>query len=140
MTDSEVVRERRRALRTYIEVLRTFADTTLEVLEHNFERRWAVLHGLQLAIECVQDISAHLVAGRHLGSPTNHTEAIDLLSEGEVLPRDLAVRIRRMPGFRNVIVHEYLRVDLARVLHYLSHLEDFEEFSDAVARHLEGNG
>lgn len=136
MTDTEVVRERLHALRTYVEVLRDFGSVTREDLEHNYERRWAVLHGLQLAIECVQDVTAHLVATRGLGPARNHTDAVDLLAAGSIIDTDLGARLRGMPGFRNILVHEYTAVDLDRVLSFLSRLDDFDAFIRAVNRTL----
>ncbi len=137
MTDGEIVRERLRALKEYVGVLRDMALTTRDELEGNYERRWAVLHGLQLAIECVQDISAHLIAHEGLGRPGNHTQAVDALVEGGVIGADLARRVRGMPGFRNVLVHEYLVVDLNRVVDFLGRLDDFEAFARAIISFLE---
>ncbi|MGH2769579.1 MAG: type VII toxin-antitoxin system HepT family RNase toxin [Actinomycetota bacterium] len=137
MTDGEIVQERLRALREYVRVLRDMALTTRDELQSNYERRWAVLHGLQLTIECVQDISAHLVAHERLGRPGNHTQAVDILVEGGLIGADLARRIRGMPGFRNVPVREYLVVDLDRVIGFLGRLDDFEAFARAITSFLE---
>ena len=51
-----------------------------------------------------------------------------------VLPHDFAARFRGVAGFRNVVVHAYLDVDVA-ILHRLlnDHLDDFSVF----ARHVE---
>jgi len=52
-----------------------------------------------------------------------------------VLPAEFATRFRGVAGFRNVLVHAYLDVDLGRVHAVLNdHLDDFTEF----ARHVEG--
>lgn len=133
MIDAEVVRERLRALQSYVDELRRLGPVSMPELERNVERRWAVLHGLQLAIECVQDVAVHIAATEGLGAPTNHTDAIDLLGEGGILDETLHRSVRRMPGFRNVIVHEYLAVDLDRVLEAWDRLGDFEAFVDAVS-------
>jgi uncharacterized protein YutE (UPF0331/DUF86 family) len=45
----------------------------------------------------------------------------------------LVERLVRLPGFRNVIVHEYADVDYARVLKALDELEPVERFARAVA-------
>lgn len=137
MTDGEVTRQRLAALRHYVSTLKEFGPATVEELERNLERQWAVLHGLQLAIECVLDVAAHLATTQGLGVPASHTEAIDLLGSSGVIDKDLSGRIRGMAGFRNVIVHEYVNVDLSRVARFLKHLDDFDEFTRAVGRHLE---
>lgn len=137
MVDAEIVRDRLKALEEYTTILRSFVSTTRDQLEANPERRLAVLHAFQVSIECVQDVAAHLIATKRLGSPSNHTDAIDLLAAAGVISADLSGRIRGMPGFRNVVVHEYLSVDLDLVLQFLRRLDDFEEFARAVLSFLE---
>jgi uncharacterized protein YutE (UPF0331/DUF86 family) len=41
--------------------------------------------------------------------------------------------LERLPGFRNVIVHEYVELDLERVLAALNHLEPIGQFVEIVA-------
>lgn len=79
MVDAEIVRDRLEVLEEYTGILRSFGPSTRDELESNVERRLAVLHALQISIECVIDIASHLVATRRLGRPANHTESIDLL-------------------------------------------------------------
>ena len=41
---------------------------------------------------------------------------------------DTATRLRGLAGFRNVLVHEYAQVDLARLVEALERLDDFDAF------------
>jgi uncharacterized protein YutE (UPF0331/DUF86 family) len=59
----------------------------------------------------------------------------DVLGELDVLRIEFTRRFRGVAGFRNVLVHGYLRVELERVHELLnSGLDDFVEF----AGHIEG--
>ncbi len=59
-------------------------------------------------------------------------------AELKVLPQEFATRIRTIAGFRNVLVHGYLQVDLNVVEKVLSQrLGDLAEFADRVERSLE---
>ena len=59
------------------------------------------------------------------------TPAIDRLAE---IPDDFALHFRNMAGFRNVLVHSYLDIDLDVIVQVLGQqLDDFETF----ARHIE---
>ncbi len=50
----------------------------------------------------------------------------------------LAVRsLERLPGFRNVLVHDYVDIDLERVVEALNDLEPIEEFF-RIVRDREG--
>jgi uncharacterized protein YutE (UPF0331/DUF86 family) len=55
-----------------------------------------------------------------------------------VLPAAFAKRLRAIAGFRNVLVHGYLEVDVARLHRVLrDQLDDFVEFAGHVGRYLE---
>jgi uncharacterized protein YutE (UPF0331/DUF86 family) len=98
---------------------------------------WSVEHGLQLCAQNALDIATHLAAAAGLDSPTC-AGAIDRLSELGVLPGDFAARFRAIAGFRNVLVHGYLEVDLGVLERVLDQgLGDFAEFSAHVERYLE---
>jgi uncharacterized protein YutE (UPF0331/DUF86 family) len=67
----------------------------------------------------------------------DYASAIDELGALGILPREFADRFRPMAGFRNVLVHGYLEVDVARLHDILNErLGDFVEFAGHVERHL----
>lgn len=45
----------------------------------------------------------------------------------------MVTALERLPGFRNVIVHEYVELDLQRVIAALNHLEPIDRFIEVVA-------
>ncbi|HEX7408045.1 MAG TPA: DUF86 domain-containing protein [Candidatus Binatia bacterium] len=105
--------------------------------DSELSNQWMVEHGLQLAIECVLDISSHLVAGEQLGTPESYRQVIELLGEGGILPAEFVNRVRGMPGFRNILVHDYLRVDTAVVWDLLQRgPAQFREFIRHIAAHI----
>lgn len=53
-----------------------------------------------------------------------------------MLPADLADRLRRAVGFRNVLVHDYVEVDDGIVLQRLANLTDLDDFVAVVASWL----
>jgi uncharacterized protein YutE (UPF0331/DUF86 family) len=71
----------------------------------------------------------HLVRVRRLGVPQETREAFSLLERAQVLDPDLAVRLKKMVGFRNVAVHDYQKLDLEIVRRIIvDHLDDFLAF------------
>ena len=83
------------------------------------------------------DIATHLAASAGRDAPDS-APAIDVLGELRVLPADFARRFRGVAGFRNVLVHGYLGVQLDRVHELLnSGLDDFIRFAQHVERFLE---
>lgn len=61
-------------------------------------------------------------------------EAFDALAARGVITSDLAERLRRAVGFRNVAIHQYEAIDRA-IVHAIAHggVEDFRQFAESVA-------
>jgi uncharacterized protein YutE (UPF0331/DUF86 family) len=88
------------------------------------------------AVEACVDIAQHICAAEGWGPPQDNGDAIRLLGEHGVLPPPLAERMRKAVGFRNVLVHDYVRVDDAVVLARLRDPSDLREFGRCVAEWL----
>ncbi|MCY3776938.1 MAG: DUF86 domain-containing protein [Candidatus Aminicenantes bacterium] len=70
--------------------------------------------------------------------PGTYGSSIDCLVEANILPPSFGERFRQIAGFRNVLVHGYLDVDLDLVAEILSErLDDFEDFVRHVERWLD---
>jgi uncharacterized protein YutE (UPF0331/DUF86 family) len=137
--DLTAIRRHLLALDESVQVLRRHQGGTVERLEQDLEEQWVVAHGLQLCAQNVLDIATHIAAGAGRDVP-DYGSALDLLAQLGVLPADFVARFRGVAGFRNVVVHGYLNVDL-RVVHTLlnDRLDDFTEFARRVSAWLESN-
>jgi len=135
--DAKVVRRHLVALRDAIRVLKRHTGGALEKLEKDTEERWAVERGLQLCAQNVLDIATHIAAGEGRDVP-DYATAITELGRLGILPGDFAKEFSSVAGFRNVLVHGYLDVDLA-LLHRLlnERLDDFEVFAGSIEENLQ---
>jgi uncharacterized protein YutE (UPF0331/DUF86 family) len=70
---------------------------------------------LQRAVQAMLDLAAHVVASERLGLPDSLGASFTLLEQAGLLEPELADRMRRMTGFRNVAVHAYRQLDPAIV-------------------------
>jgi uncharacterized protein YutE (UPF0331/DUF86 family) len=112
MTDGETICRRLHALEAYAaELERLGVTVSRDKFDAELSTQWMIEHGLQLAIECVLDVGNHLIAGEHLGTPQSYREIIELLGQRGILPPEFVSAVRGMPGFRNILVHDYLAVD-----------------------------
>jgi uncharacterized protein YutE (UPF0331/DUF86 family) len=134
--DAAVVRRHLLALDQALQVLRHHQGRSVEELWANQEERWIVERGLQLCAQNALDVATHLVASTGRDA-ADYTAAIDHLAEMGVLPHDFTARFRGVAGFRNVVVHAYLEVDVP-LLHRLlnNHLEDFAVFAQHIENYL----
>jgi uncharacterized protein YutE (UPF0331/DUF86 family) len=134
--DVQIVRRHLAALRESLSLLSTRSDVSLEKLDTDTEERWMVERGLQLCAQNALDIATHIAAGRGRDL-SDYASAIDELGRLGVLSHDFAREFRSVAGFRNVLVHGYLDVDL-EVVHTLlkDRLRDFEAFAVHIENFL----
>lgn len=93
---------------------------------------------LQRAAQAVIDLATHVVATEGYGVPTSVAESFTLLESHGVLTAELAERLRKMVGFRNIAVHEYEKVNPAIVRAIIDHhLDDFRDFTLVILRHFD---
>ncbi len=134
--DERVIRRHLLALRQAVEALRRHTGDPLERLRDDADERWAVERGLQLCAQNALDVATHIAAASGRDVP-DYASAVDVLPEIGVLSPTFAKNFRDVAGFRNVLVHGYLDVDLT-ILHRVlnDRLEEFSGFADRVERYL----
>lgn len=92
---------------------------------------------LQRAIQAAVDLATHIVSAEGYGSPDSTAGVFTLLQQRGVIDTDLATRLRRMVGFRNIAVHEYQTVDPAILESILErHLGDLKTLTNQILDHF----
>jgi uncharacterized protein YutE (UPF0331/DUF86 family) len=131
VTDAALLAKRLALIESCVEQLRTLARP--ERLTSDIREQRFVEHTLQIAVQAALHVASHVVADRRLGEPRTNGELFDLLSRDGWVEPALATTLRRMVGFRNVLVHGYDDVDLRVVEDVLQHhLDDLLAFVAAV--------
>jgi uncharacterized protein YutE (UPF0331/DUF86 family) len=131
MTESHLVQKKLGLIETYLRELRTEARPA-RLVDDVRERRF-VEHTLQIAIQAALDVAGHIVSDERLGEPVTNKQLFDLLAANGWIGPDLATRLRRMSGFRNILVHGYASVDPLVVRDVLeNHLGDLDDFVGQV--------
>lgn len=101
----------------------------------NQTKQDAIILNLQRACETSIDLAMYVISRRRLGIPQDSRDAFTLLQTGGILPTELATRMQRMVGFRNVAVHEYTRLNLDVVRAIITkQLDDFRTFSSTIVK------
>jgi uncharacterized protein YutE (UPF0331/DUF86 family) len=102
------------------------------------EKRRSCERLLQVSIEAVIDTCALLVTGLRLGLPADEDDLFEKLASRGVISHRIADLLRRMKGMRNILVHEYGRVDNALVFETVEQrLGDFDAFTREVLSFLQ---
>lgn len=104
-----------------------------EGFDTNYTLQDAAILNVLRACEQAIDLANHVIRLGKMGIPNTSAESFDLLRNKSVIDADLAVRLKKMIGFRNTIIHEYQRMNLDIVKTVIvSGLDDLIAFADRV--------
>ncbi|HEY4185723.1 MAG TPA: DUF86 domain-containing protein [Polyangia bacterium] len=94
---------------------------------------------LARAAQAAIDLATHVVSTEGYGLPADVGEAFVLLGKHAVIGTELATRLRKMVGFRNIAVHNYQSIDpqiLERIVE--DHLGDLQALAVAERFQVQG--
>jgi uncharacterized protein YutE (UPF0331/DUF86 family) len=98
----------------------------------------AIERWLQVAIEACVDCAYHIVAERGLVPPESARAAFADLTRAGAIPAELASKLGRAVGMRNILVHDYTRIDRTLLVAAIQRdLPDLRAFGAAVAQLLD---
>ena len=140
MGADDIVRERLRFLRGEVDYLKSERGSV-----HSFQQyvkdirlKKAVERSLQVAIEACLDIGRRLIALEGFRYPEDSKDVFQILREEGVVSQELLPSLVDMARFRNLIVHDYTKIDDAKVYAILTkRLGDFDEYARAIVAYLE---
>jgi len=126
--------ERLADLRQHLQHLRELAPRagSADALRRDLSLHNDVLFSLLVVCQAVIDIAGELAARRGIRFQ-DYTEAVRALRGIDGMPGELVGQLEGLPGFRNVLIHEYVALDYGRVIEALGQLEAIERFVRIVA-------
>lgn len=128
---------RLKKLLEYLDILKKYQGVTAMELRNSSEKRGVVERYLHLASEIVIDIANLLNAEYRFRPSDNYRETIEILGEERVLDKQFAKNLSKLAGFRNILVHDYIKIDYNKVADKVNnHLGDFEKFARSVANYI----
>jgi len=137
VTDSGVIDARLRELSRRLRRVEAKQPASVKQLAADEDLQDILTRNLELAIQTCIDIAFHLCGARGV-VPTTAAEAFAQLAKFELIERNLAGRLQRAVGFRNVLVHEYTEVDWKIVMRVIrTDTRDLAAFGKAVLKMLE---
>lgn len=113
--DPELLAERSAAVERHLRRVAARLPRDAAALRPETDVSDAVVLHLWQAVQVVIDLAVAACVRGGLGSPPTYADAFRLLESAGVIAADLAERLARAAGFRNLLVHAYGRLDLQRV-------------------------
>lgn len=137
--DEQLVAQKLESLRRCIQRVEAKLPGSVETLLTDLDAQDIVSLNLTRAVLMSVDIAAHWLAGHsEATAPKTMGQAFEALANSGVIEKELAVRMRKSVGFRNVMVHNYDDVNWEIVFAICQyHLGDFREFAKVFSDLLE---
>lgn len=115
MVDGDLILTKAGSVKRHLSRIAEKAQVDLPIFLNDLDRQESILFNLQMAIQNCIDIAAHIVSEEGLGVPGSTNEMFYLLEERGFLYPEMTEKMVKAISFRNLIVHEYGRVDLREV-------------------------
>jgi uncharacterized protein YutE (UPF0331/DUF86 family) len=96
-----------------------------------------VERNLEVAVQCCLDICHRIISLLEAPPPQDYYDSILQMGALGVLPPEFARHLAPLAGFRNILVHEYLKVNWDEVYRNFQGLEDLITFERYVRQWLQ---
>lgn len=140
MDADEIVLERLAFLRNEVGFLKRERDRlhSFEEYKDDMRLKRAMERSLQVSVEACLDIGRRIIAMKSFRYPEDNRDVFQVLYEYGVAPAELLPALIDMARFRNLVVHDYARIDDAQVYAILKKkLTDFDAYVQATLAYLE---
>lgn len=92
---------------------------------------------IEFCIQSVYDICSIINTDLHLGIPEGDESIIDNLEQKNIFTKKQAVKLKRMKGFHNILVHRYGKIDDELAFEMLkNNLDDFYVFLETIGKYI----
>ncbi len=138
--DKNRILEKIDELEKYLRELEEYLPEEKEDYLNSGLKKRACERAFQLASEDLLDICNLIISEKGFGIPADSKDSIRKLAENGVITGSLSTRLEELIGFRNLLVHQYGRVDDSRAYSYLNmEMKDFYEFIETIDKFMEIN-
>lgn len=120
----------------FLEELGSVLPENYEEYETDFKLRAIGERYFEKIIEAVVDTAFFVIKEKNLKQPEEDKQAFDILAEEKIISFDLASRLKDAKGMRNILAHEYGRIDNELVFHSLAEelIPDVQEFIEIIGK------
>jgi uncharacterized protein YutE (UPF0331/DUF86 family) len=140
MLDRSVIEAHLQNMEEALVNLGRYRNLSLEEFSKDLSYIWIASKGLEILIQNLLDIGAHILAAEIKNDWDDYSEVITKLGQYQIISEAFSKKIQGMAGLRNILVHEYLRVDPKKLYDYLQNrLSDFTEFMAFIQKFLNKN-
>lgn len=106
----------------------------------NDETQAIVERRLHICLEALIDLGMRIISLLGLEKPERYRDLPTILVRSNVIPSDERDVFERMISFRNILVHVYAELDLAKVYEALQKADDIKRIASHIANFVHDKG
>jgi len=134
MTNLSIIENKISSAKKYLKILEKYQKYSQEEIENDVDRRGAVERYLYLAAQSSIDLADALIAYKNFRKPATLGESFRILEENGVILPELTEKMVKMTGFRNVVAHDYDKINYDIIYDVLQNrLNDIKVFLEVIA-------
>mgnify|MGYP001602217456 CR=1 FL=1 len=136
--DKEFIREKIKLAGDYLDEIKEFLKTDDRAIYSDLKSRYSLERVFLLLAEELIDINNYFVKTLELKPIEDLKSSFLALGEVNILPLDFAQKISPLVGVRNILVHQYEKLDFNLFLKNLrTNLGDFEVYFRHILTYIE---
>ena len=138
MVDKEVIESLCISIRGSLKELSDAQDIDWNKFVKDNRSRRFVERLLQIAIEAMIDIGHHIISDEGFREPQSYRDVFKVLTENGILSEDDLPKYEKIASFRNILVHQYEKIDDSIVYGiFKNNHKDLEEYVAYILSWLE---
>jgi uncharacterized protein YutE (UPF0331/DUF86 family) len=133
-----VVEIRLKELDAVVSQLDKYRHLSPAVMAQDLEKRWAMERGLEAGAQLILEIADNILSNQFGHYSETYENALSGLFEMDVISEGLYLQIKGLGGLRNILVHQYIQIDLDLVFNsLLKSLKIFPLFAREISIWME---
>ena len=129
----DVINHKLESLRRCVARIHSKMPLTQDDLQTDYDLQDIVSVNLERAVQTCVDIAAHMISETEIPPPDTMAESFSRLATLEILTPQLAERMSKAVGLRNILVHHYTDIDWKIIYEVVTrHLNDFVLFAQVI--------
>jgi uncharacterized protein YutE (UPF0331/DUF86 family) len=137
MSNLKVIENKKSSILKYLKILQRYKKYSRKEIEDDVDIKGAIERYLYLAIQSTIDLAEAIIAYKDFRKPTTMTESFYILNEEKLISDNLTKKLAKMVGFRNIVAHDYEKIDYDIVFDVLQNkIKDVEKFLKEISNRL----
>ncbi len=95
----------------FLEELNQILPSSFEEYKKSIEKKAACERYVEKIVEAATDLAFLVIKFKKLKIPEDDIDAFNILLDNKIIGGDLALKLKNAKGMRNIIAHDYGRID-----------------------------